>query len=148
MAESKSETLRFSYQGKAEAVKSQEDGRGYDHSLVLCDYVPTFFEMSSAHIASLLTDLTGVEYTAEKLQRVGERAINLARWFNNRCGITNQDDYLPSRFFKEAMPRGGSAGKTIDPAGLQNMIQEYYTLRGWDADGQVLDTTLRELGIV
>jgi aldehyde:ferredoxin oxidoreductase len=147
MAESKSEALRFSYQGKAQAVKSQEDGRGYDHSLVLCDYVPTFFEMSSADLALLMTDLTGVEFTAEKLDRVGERAINLARLFNNRCGITNLDDTLPGRFFSEVLPRGASAGKTVDPAGLESMVQEYYALRGWDVNGQVPEATLHALGI-
>lgn len=147
MAESKSETLRFSYQGKAETVKSQEDGRGYEHSLVLCDYVPTFFEMKPADHATLMTDLTGVEFTPEKLMRVGERAISLARLFSNRCGVNSLDDTLPSRFFKETMPRGNSAGKTIDPDRLAGMVQEYYVLRGWDPNGQVTEATLRALEI-
>lgn len=147
MAESKSETLRFSYQGKAEMVKSQEDGRGFEHSLVLCDYVPTFFEMKPGDLATLMTDLTGIEFTPEKLMRVGERAISLARLFNNRCGITSLEDTLPKRFFKEVMPRGNSANKTIDPSSLAGMVQEYYALRGWDSNGQVTQTTLQALEI-
>ena len=147
MAESKSEALRFSYQGKAEMVKSQEDGRGFEHSMVLCDYVPTFFEMKPADLATLMTDLTGIEFTPEKLMRVGERAISLARLFNNHCGITSLEDTLPKRFFKQAMHRGSSAGKTIDPAGLETMVHEYYALRGWDVNGQVPETTLRALEI-
>ena len=147
MAESKSEVLRFSYEGKAEMVKSQEDGRGYEHSLALCDYVPTFFEMKPGDHAALMTDLTGREFTPETLMRVGERAINLARLFNNRCGISSRDDTLPKRFFREAMPRGNSAGKTIDPDGLAKMVQEYYSLRGWDQNGQVTEATQQALEI-
>ena len=147
MAESKSEALRYSYQGKAETVKSQEDKRGYEHSMVLCDYVPTFFEMQPEDQAALMTDLTGIEFTPEKLMRIGERAISLARVFSNRCGITSVEDTLPKRFFKEAMPRGKSANKTIDPDGLAGMVQEYYALRGWNPNGQVTETTQQALEI-
>jgi len=94
-----------------------------------------------------MTDLTGVEFTPEKLMRVGERAISLARLFSNRCGVNSLDDTLPSRFFKETMPRGNSAGKTIDPDRLAGMVQEYYVLRGWDPNGQVTEATLRALEI-
>ena len=147
MAESKSEALRYSYQGKAETVKSQEDKRGYEHSMVLCDYVPTFFEIQPEDIAALMTDLTGIEFTPEKLDRIGERAISLARVFSNRCGITSLEDTLPKRFFKEAMPRGKSANKTIDPDGLAGMVQEYYALRGWNSNGQVTEATQQALEI-
>lgn len=79
--------------------------------------------------------------------RIGERAISLARVFSNHCGITSVEDTLPKRFFKEAMPRGKSANKTIDPDGLAGMVQEYYALRGWNSNGQVTEATQQALEI-
>jgi len=136
-----SEQFRFGYEGKAELVKSLEDQRAYYHSLPVCDYVPTFFGMGPADHAELLHFATGWDITPQDLLRVGERAINLARLFNNRCGVTSADDTLPKRFFKQAMPRGASAGRTIDPKGLAAMRDEYYALRGWDSEGQVTPET-------
>jgi len=145
--EAESEQFRFSYEGKAQLVKSLEDQRAYFHSLPICDYVASFFGMKPPDHAQLLTYATGWEFSAEDMLRVGERAINLARLFNNRCGVTVLDDTLPKRFLNEVMPRGASAGKVVDPQGLEAMRSEYYELRGWDAQGQVGLETLQSLGL-
>ena len=143
--EMQSEQYRFGYENKAGYVASLEDLRAYNHSLTLCDYVPTFFGMRPEDHSALLKHLTGWDFSAEELNRVGARAINLARLFNNRCGVSREHDTLPKRFFKEAMPRGAAAGFILDRSRVEQMIQEYYQTRGWDENGQVTLQTIRSL---
>ena len=143
--EEQSERYRFGYDDKASYVVSLENLRAYNHSLTLCDYVPTFFGMRPEDHAKLLKSLTGWDFTPDDLMQVGARAINLARLFNNRCGIRRENDQLPKRFFKEAMQHGASAEITLDSAGVDRMIREYYATRGWDQDGQVTEETIAAL---
>jgi aldehyde:ferredoxin oxidoreductase len=143
--EAESEKFRFGYEGKAEIVIESENLRGYNHSLPICDYVPTFFGMKPDDHAELLYLAMGWEVTAEELLRVGERAINMARLFNNRCGIGAGDDTVSKRFLKEALKTGPSAGQKVDPEGLAYMLSEYYEMRGWDPDGKILPETVKAL---
>jgi aldehyde:ferredoxin oxidoreductase len=143
--EAQSETFRFGYEGKAEVVIESENLRGYNHSLPICDYVPTFFNMKPEDHTELLYLLTGETFTPEELLRIGERAINMARLFNNRCGIDFKDDTLSKRFLKEALKTGPSKGHLIEEEGLEYMRAEYYQMRGWDATGHILPETVEAL---
>lgn len=91
--------------------------------------------------------ITGMEISVEQAKAVGERAVNMARCFNYACGMTQKDDTLPGRFFKEPMPRGGSAGKLIDRYSFQKMLSNYYSSRGWDPHGYPTCNKLAELGL-
>ncbi len=62
---------------------------------------------------------------------VGERAFNLCRAFNVREGITRKDDTLPPRLM-EPLPEGPYKGETISRNALDDTLDEYYKLRGWD----------------
>ena len=55
----------------------------------------------------------------------------MTRQFNIREGLQAQDDKLPGRFLKEALPEGGS----LSAAEMEYMLQDYYRLRGWDNAG-------------
>jgi aldehyde:ferredoxin oxidoreductase len=53
---------------------------------------------------------------------------------------------LPEFFFKEPVPDGPQAGKTLDKVKFEKMKDEYYTLRGWDKEtGLLLEKTLKNL---
>jgi aldehyde:ferredoxin oxidoreductase len=73
--------------------------------------------------------------TTEELERVGERIVNLERLFNVREGVRRGDDALPWRVMHEPIPDGPSAGAYCPPEELAGMLDRYYALRGWDADG-------------
>ena len=60
---------------------------------------------------------------------------NLARVFNLRAGLTGADDTLPKRLQTEPIKAGGSKGAMIPPAELKRMLSDYYSERGWTADG-------------
>ncbi|TFG28895.1 aldehyde ferredoxin oxidoreductase, partial [Candidatus Thorarchaeota archaeon] len=75
--------------------------------------------------------------------RIGSRIWNLERLFNIREGFTKKDDLLPSRF-STPLPEGGSR-KRVSHA--EEMLPEYYALRGWDTEGNPTPKLLKELHI-
>jgi aldehyde:ferredoxin oxidoreductase len=82
--------------------------------------------------ASLMEAVTGLSFTPEEVLEVGERVNNLAKAFNVREGFTRADDTLPERLMTEPLKAGGSKGQLISREDLDTMLDEYYSLRGWD----------------
>jgi aldehyde:ferredoxin oxidoreductase len=76
--------------------------------------------------------VTGLTLTPEEVTQVGERINNLARAFNVREGFTRADDTFPDRLMTEPLQSGASKGQLISKEDLNAMLDEYYTLRGWD----------------
>jgi aldehyde:ferredoxin oxidoreductase len=90
--------------------------------------------------------VTGWGYSLDDLVASGERITNLARLFNVREGASRKDDTLPPRL-AEKMPEGATAGESFGPDVLDALLDEYYTLRGWDMDGIPMPAKLAELGL-
>jgi aldehyde:ferredoxin oxidoreductase len=96
-------------------------------------------------IAAGLSCATGIEFTAHDLKTIGERITNLMRAYNALHGITREDDRLPRRFIEEPSPSAGAKGQI---AHAEEMLDEYYALRGWDAgSGWPTPATLKRLGL-
>jgi len=66
------------------------------------------------------------------------------RLFSIRCGTTSRDDTLPKRLLKEPLQEGGSKGEVVQ---LDQMLPEYYRLRGWDRNGLPTKEKLDSLGL-
>lgn len=93
--------------------------------------------------AEVLEAATGMPMDVPRLKRIGERVYNLQRCYNVLHGITRADDVLPWRFTKVPSPSGNAKGHVCH---LDEMLQEYYTLRQWDLHtGIPLDSTLVRL---
>lgn len=115
-------------------------------SLVTCKFgavwPPVFYFADYAQALSLIT---GIEYTENKLRLIGERIFTLERAFDIREGITRADDTLPERLTKEPAPSGPPRGQVVE---LDQMLREYYELRGWDWDtGWIPREKLEELAL-
>ena len=82
--------------------------------------------------------------TTAQILLAGERIWNLARLFNLKAGIDKSQDTLPKRLLSIPIPDGPAAGQLHR---LDEMLPEYYQLRGWDADGVPTDEKLTELGL-
>jgi aldehyde:ferredoxin oxidoreductase len=106
-------------------------------SLVMCRFTSErgFGMYVSEPYATMVRAVTGWDMTVEELERVGERIVNLERMFNVREGVRRAQDVLPWRVMHEPIPDGPSAGMHCPPDELSAMLDDYYTLRGWDADG-------------
>jgi aldehyde:ferredoxin oxidoreductase len=90
---------------------------------------------------------TGWDVTVDELLEVGERAVNMARVFNNREGFTRGDDRLPGRLHTP-LEGGTLTGRSIDRDDFEAAITALYRLKGWDpATGAPTPERLRELGL-
>ena len=76
--------------------------------------------------------ITGNSHSVFTWVETGEKIFNMKRSFNIKCGITKADDTYGSRFFTP-LEKGG-ARKNVPP--LEDLLQKYYKLRGWDAEGR------------
>jgi len=94
--------------------------------------------------ATLISTLTGWEFTASDFRRTGERIYNLERVFNVREGLTRADDTLPKRLLEEPLPEGPAKGQVVD---LEPLLDAYYKFRGWDKNGKPTPEKLKELGL-
>lgn len=88
--------------------------------------------MATENTAALMEAVTGLTYTPQEVASVGERINNLAKAFNVREGFGRADDTLPQRLMTEALKAGSSKGNLISQDDLDQMLDEYYTARGWD----------------
>lgn len=102
------------------------------------------FSIGAAELTAMLKSATGAAYDVDEFLRVGERIWNLEKLFNQRAGFSKKDDTLPRRMLSEPMPGGPAGGKTVP---LDEMMKEYYCLRGWDADGRPTKEKLAALDL-
>jgi aldehyde:ferredoxin oxidoreductase len=118
------------------AVRSQHFTAVGD-SLTICRFTSErgFGLFVDQPYADMVRAVTGWDMTTDELERVGERIVNLERLFNVREGVRRADDRLPWKVMHEPIPDGPSAGMYCPPDELNAMLDEYYALRGWDADG-------------
>jgi len=104
-------------------------------------------DIACQNTADLVNAATGMRFTADEVQQIGERINNVARLFNGREGFSRKDDTFPKRIMTEAIKAGDSAGQLISQADLDAMLDEYYQVRGWDKNGNPTAAKLKELGL-
>ena len=141
---------RLAIKGKGRLTKWNQDVR-----CVTCDCAPmcAFIldmavpDIACQNTADLVSAASGIPFTAEEIQQIGERVNNVARLFNGREGFSRKDDTFPKRLMTEPIKAGASAGQLISQADLDAMLDEYYEVRGWDKNGNPTAAKLRELGL-
>ena len=68
-----------------------------------------------------------------QLRQIAKRISDEIRLFNLKQGMDPSQDWLPKRFFKEALPETGEILKEEE---VREMIRLYYSQRGWNHKGQ------------
>ncbi len=137
------------YKDKGLIIAWGDDIFAVSDCLGVCRFVTRGF--NSPHLlgyeefCDLIAAATGIEYTPETLRAVGRRVLDTERLINADFGLTRADDTLPKRYFDEPMPARKTQGHHIDRAQFQNMLDEYYTERGWDRDGRVSIERIAEI---
>lgn len=137
-------TDRFSFSGKARIISIAEDTNAAVDSLVACKFA--FFGASLEEYAELLTAVTGITYSPQRLKEIGKRIVLTERFYNCANGFSRKDDMLPERFFSEA----GSSGDGIDihpldRARFEEELDKYYRIRGLNSDGCFSDDSFLEM---
>lgn len=132
---------RYGYEGKGVLVKNTQDTVAVKDALGFC--VLSSAGTTLQDLAELFSAATGIQADVQTLLAAGERICNLERLFNLREGFTRQDDHLPKRLLREAVQGTDGNLHTVD---LEQMLDEYYAARGWDAQGVPLPETSHRLG--
>jgi aldehyde:ferredoxin oxidoreductase len=74
---------------------------------------------------------TGLTTSITELREIAAKIATLTKTFNLREGFRSEDDHLPLRLHREALP----TGHTLSVDEMNLMLKEYYQHRGWDAQG-------------
>ncbi|MDA8229426.1 MAG: aldehyde ferredoxin oxidoreductase family protein [Desulfitobacterium hafniense] len=133
---------RFSLEGKATWVKIFQDLTAVIDSTGLCLF--SSFALGLTDYTGLVNEITGFKYTDEELLACGERIWNNERLHNLRVGYTKADDTLPKRFLEDPIPDGPSKGHVHR---LDELLPEYYSVRGWDKEGVPTPECISALGM-
>ena len=141
---SKKAADRFSYEGKAAMVKWGEDFGATHDALGICKIAYKAMGLLPELVAKAYSAVTGIEMDGDELLKAGERINTLERLLNLKLGLTPDMDTLPKRFTDEPLPEGPGQGETVQ---LDQMMREYYQLRGWDENGYPCQEKLEELGM-
>lgn len=129
--------------GKAKIVKDTQDEVAFIDSSGLCSF-PAGCGWSMDDYRQLVDAACEGEWDSERMLETGERIWNLERIFNQKAGFGRKDDTLPKRILEEPAPSGTAKGLVCR---LDEMLPEYYQLRGWDDDGNPNAETRKRLGL-
>jgi aldehyde:ferredoxin oxidoreductase len=128
-----------SYLGKEYAVRKCEDHFAAGDAVGMCRFNTALFNSPSlpdpADFAAQLSELTGVEFTAESVDEAGRNITGLERMLNFRLGLRARDDTLPRRWFEEPNTYGPFQGAQIDRAEFEALKQRFYALTGLNSEG-------------
>jgi aldehyde:ferredoxin oxidoreductase len=118
-------------------------------TLDLCQFVwgPAWTLFGPVETVELVRTVTGWDVTLDELMQVGQRRLNLLRWFNAREGFSRSQDLLPIKFFTPLGGTGPTASVTVNEQEFQSALNQYYELNGWTSDGIPTRDTLQRLKI-
>jgi len=134
---------RLDSAGKARVAYDFQNYMSVFNALGLCKFIVKGLAGPET-VVEWLNLAMGWDWSSDDLIRTGERLFNLKRMINVRLGITRADDTLPQRLLTHPRPTGSAAGVLPD---LEPMLEEYYQLRGWTAEGFPTEEKLQELGL-
>ena len=129
-------------EGKAGLVKAFQDATALVDSSGTCVF--TTFALSVEDIAPQIAAACDGDWSADRCMEVGQRIWNMERMYNIAAGFTGADDTLPQRLLKDAAKTGPAEGLVNR---LDEMLPEYYSLRGWSSDGEPTSETRSRLGL-
>jgi aldehyde:ferredoxin oxidoreductase len=130
---------------KIEVLVNKENFLTLVDSLSMCKFGQRNGEFTPDVPCGALTHLTGMEFSADELLRIGERIYNLERHF--RPAGMKVPDMLPDRLFEEGLDDSMAGGERLSREEFDKALQAYYRRRGWDEKGQPTPAKLAELDL-
>lgn len=103
-------------------------------SLILCRFYRDLYQWEE--LATMIKGTTGIDMRKESLRSIAATITNDTRRFNLREGLTLEKNRLPKRFYSEVLPE---TGKVITGEQMQQLLTDYYQVRGWDEKGRPPD---------
>ncbi len=117
-------------EGKAAVFTEWEDRLTLFDMLIVCRFYRDLYQWEQ--LSEILAATMGFSLSREEIRAKAAAVTDLIRRFNLREGLTPADDRLPPRFHDEPLPE---TGKVITREQMEQMLREYYAVRGWDENG-------------
>ncbi|MDD5014823.1 MAG: aldehyde ferredoxin oxidoreductase C-terminal domain-containing protein, partial [Atribacterota bacterium] len=126
-------------EGKVKVFLDIEDRNTIFDTLIFCRFYKDLISWQDVSIIYQAT--TGLMMNEENFKKICCNIMDLTRKFNIREGLTRKDDLIPSRFFTESIENG----KVLRLEDYENMLSDYYHLRGWDNKGRPKEKLSRNM---
>jgi aldehyde:ferredoxin oxidoreductase len=136
---------RLSLDGKAQLLAEVQNKLAGLDTFATCDFAR--YGITEEQYLDMFASATGRTMSTDELYAMGERIWNLTRLFNLKAGLTKESEDLPMRFKEEPLADGPAAGHVFTDEDIERLRSDYYTVRGWDADGVPTSETLHRLGV-
>jgi aldehyde:ferredoxin oxidoreductase len=135
---------------RADIVRWHEDCYAATDALGFCAFTSTdSYAVTPEKMAQLLEHALGLPFSGEALMLAGRRVVTLERCFNVREGARREHDVLPWRMMNERVTDGPQKGYITDSDTLDQLLDQYYEMHGWDArSGVPTPETLARLGLL
>jgi len=125
---------RLSNNGKAVLVEHTERQALITDCMTMCKNIGLSMDILDFELVSrLLVAGTGLGFTPEKVEKDLRSIIDAERKMNIDFGVDSSMDTLPHRFTDEPLEEGPSKGQVVP---IEQMVKQYYKLRGWDEEGK------------
>jgi aldehyde:ferredoxin oxidoreductase len=138
-----------SYETKERAVRACENVYGVGDAVGMCRFTTKLFNSPSLpgleEFAAQIGNVTGLDFDAAQLDRVGLNIMGVERLINRRLGVTRADDTLPDRWFEEPIQVGAYRGEKIDRREFEAMLSRFYEISHLDEEGVPVAGWRREL---
>jgi aldehyde:ferredoxin oxidoreductase len=138
-----------SYADKEQAVRACENIYAVGDAVGMCRFTTKLFNSPSLpgmeEFQTQLTNVTGLQFTLEELDRVGLNIMGVERMINQRLGVGRRDDTLPDRWFDEPNTAGPFKGERIDRAEFDRMLSRFYEVSQLTDEGMPREPWRSEL---
>jgi aldehyde:ferredoxin oxidoreductase len=116
---------------KAHMLIDYEDRLNIFDTLILCRFYRDLYAWEE--LQKIIHMATGLRHSKAELRHIAAHIADMTRKYNLNEGLQPEDDRLPERIHTEALP----SGKTISAKEMEQMLSDYYRLRGWDGAGRL-----------
>jgi aldehyde:ferredoxin oxidoreductase len=146
----------LSYEGVPQSVYMQEQAKAIVDMTGTCLYNNGLLSWetksspdAAKYVCEFASSLTGLDLSTRRFNEIGRRVNNLEKAFNVlHGGFRRKDDHPPKRFWEEPVKSGPYKGERIDHGVWERMLDEYYTIQGWDVEtGLQKRSMLEEIGL-
>jgi aldehyde:ferredoxin oxidoreductase len=132
-----------------------ENHQSIKNSMPICEYssMPaSFFHPPAMDIrifeSSVLSAVTGIDYSVDKLWEAGERITNMRRAIAIYRENRNREQDEIHRLWFERRMGAQNLGEPLDRKKWEDLKDRYYTLRGWNrTNGRPTRAKLEQLGM-
>ena len=116
-------------EGKADLLTDFEDRLTIFDTLILCRFYRDLYTWEE--LEKVIGMATGLPASKEELRKKAAAISTMTRQFNLREGLKPEQDRLPKRLHREALP----TGQSLSEEEMEQMLKDYFQLRGWDEYG-------------